>query len=450
MVRSLKLTALVLFILLLAPQFSHSATYIALDSIAGGYYSGDTVIVNQPVRFVFRLVYTPGDGSGITGSTNGFQVWTKKNGSYTNNFTPITYDTLPITWSNIYDGGVFMDPRGVDGIGKDTVGFGGFAMFKPGFQDGFNSLVWWVETTPLAVGDTLCIDSSFYPPGGTWLWSTNGPLGAFAPGWSGRACFVVVSDEMLDTDGDGIANGVDNCPDVYNPNQYDSDGDNLGDACDNCPYDQNPGQEDGDDDGIGDVCDNCVDDANSDQSDVDLDGVGDVCDNCPDDPNQNQQNSDMDSYGDACDNCPDDTNEDQADDDFDGIGNVCDNCVADPNPDQQDSDGDLLGDACDNCPDDPNPSQEDADLDGAGDACDNCPAAYNPAQGDADGDGVGDICDNCPVIPNPDQADSNENNIGDACELTCGDSNGDGSINLLDVTHTINYLYKEGPEPDCY
>ncbi|UCD94834.1 MAG: M28 family peptidase [Candidatus Zixiibacteriota bacterium] len=30
-----------------------------------------------------------------------------------------------------------------------------------------------------------------------------------------------------------------------------------------------------------------------------------------------------------------------------------------------------------------------------------------------------------------------------------GDANGDGGVNLLDVTHLINYLYKEGPEPIC-
>jgi len=38
-----------------------------------------------------------------------------------------------------------------------------------------------------------------------------------------------------DLDGDGIANDVDNCPDVANPSQVDSDLDGLGDACDPTP-----------------------------------------------------------------------------------------------------------------------------------------------------------------------------------------------------------------------
>ena len=35
-----------------------------------------------------------------------------------------------------------------------------------------------------------------------------------------------------DTDGDGIADGADNCPGISNPDQADSDGDGYGDACD--------------------------------------------------------------------------------------------------------------------------------------------------------------------------------------------------------------------------
>ncbi len=78
-----------------------------------------------------------------------------------------------------------------------------------------------------------------------------------------------------DDDGDGVLNGVDNCPGVPNDDQTDLDTDGLGDACDddadgdgllnvddNCPYDDNPGQSDLDQDGIGDVCDDTFDAVN--------------------------------------------------------------------------------------------------------------------------------------------------------------------------------------------
>ena len=38
-----------------------------------------------------------------------------------------------------------------------------------------------------------------------------------------------------DGDGDGIADRIDNCPDVPNGDQADGDGDNAGDACDANP-----------------------------------------------------------------------------------------------------------------------------------------------------------------------------------------------------------------------
>lgn len=40
--------------------------------------------------------------------------------------------------------------------------------------------------------------------------------------------------QVVDTDGDGLADDVDNCPTVGNADQLNQDGDLLGDACDEC------------------------------------------------------------------------------------------------------------------------------------------------------------------------------------------------------------------------
>jgi hypothetical protein len=69
-----------------------------------------------------------------------------------------------------------------------------------------------------------------------------------------------------DADGDGVLDGVDNCPHDANSNQLDSDGDKVGNACDNCPQNGNADQLNTDmaNDG-GDACDtdddndNCLD-----------------------------------------------------------------------------------------------------------------------------------------------------------------------------------------------
>jgi hypothetical protein len=74
----------------------------------------------------------------------------------------------------------------------------------------------------------------------------------------------------------------------------DSDGDGINDACDNCPQVPNPGQEDLDGDWEGDVCD----------ADMDGDGVPNASDNCPVNNNPDQGDLDSDGVGDACDACP--------------------------------------------------------------------------------------------------------------------------------------------------
>ena len=160
--------------------------------------------------------------------------------------------------------------------------------------------------------------------------------------------FVTTLDLGGDLDGDGVLDGVDNCPLTPNTDQANNDGDALGDACD----------PDDDNDGVLDGPDNCPLVANSDQTDTDGDGQGDACD---------------------------------SDDDNDGVPDTTDNCPLTANPDQANNDGDALGDACD--PDD--------DNDGVPDTTDNCQFTPNPEQEDADFDGIGDACD--PVFNSSDE-----------------------------------------------
>lgn len=285
--------------------------------------------------------------------------------------------------------------------------------------------------------------------------------------------------ELIDGDGDHVPDPVDNCPTVPNPGQENADGDSHGDACDACPLDSAkiaPGicgcgvvDVDSDGDGFADCIDNCPAVANPDQANADGDGVGDACDPCPLDPNND---ADGDGLCGDVDNCPIVANPDQEDADSDGVGDACDTCT--------DSDGDGFGNpgfpanlcALDNCPNLANPDQADADGDGLGDSCDectdtdndgfgdpgfpantcpddNCPAVANPAQADTDGDGIGDLCDtctdtdgdgfgnpgfpantcptdNCPAVANPAQADADGDGLGDECD-PCTDTDGDGS-----------------------
>lgn len=127
-----------------------------------------------------------------------------------------------------------------------------------------------------------------------------------------------------DTDGDGVYDDKDACPDVAGLEQFmgcpDSDSDGIEDSKDNCPNDAGPAENmgcpDTDGDGTLDKDDNCVDEAGPAYNngcpdpDTDGDGVVDSKDNCKDVAGPASNNgcpTDRDNDGvlDADDKCPD-------------------------------------------------------------------------------------------------------------------------------------------------
>lgn len=218
-----------------------------------------------------------------------------------------------------------------------------------------------------------------------------------------------------DTDGDGVLDPVDLCPNTIAGASVDANG------C--APY-----QKDTDSDGIMDDVDNCVTTANADQADADGDGVGDVCDNAPNTPNADQADTDGDGTPDAEDD----------DDDNDGVPDTEDDFPTDPS-ETTDTDGDGQGDNADT----------DLDNDGIANSLDNCPSTPNANQLDTDGDGIGDVCDN----------DDDNDGFSDADEITCGsdpllasskplDTDADGIPNCLDEDDD-NDGYSDQDETTC-
>ena len=128
---------------------------------------------------------------------------------------------------------------------------------------------------------------------------------------------VVVANTGVDSDGDGVADPYDVCPNDATAT-IDEDGDGLCGAADACPLDP--------------------------QNDVDNDGVCGNVDNCPAVSNPGQANQEGDAYGDACDACPTLPGSDA---DGDGVCDASDNCPGLANSDQRDEDSDGRGDACD-------------------------------------------------------------------------------------------------------
>ena len=170
----------------------------------------------------------------------------------------------------------------VSPLGTETVGF---RLYGPAAPTCAGTPVFETVAIPYPLGGGAVSSTPPFTPtaAGTYRWvvlysgdANNVPVSTAC----GPANATIVDPggavAVADTDGDGVADGTDNCPTTANPTQADTDGDRIGDACDPAGT---PGDRDSD--GVPDATDNCPDLANASQSDQDADAVGDACESLP-------------------------------------------------------------------------------------------------------------------------------------------------------------------------
>ncbi len=105
---------------------------------------------------------------------------------------PVCESARP-TLTDYFDGGIFTDEFDSDGTGADTIQFTALVFFGSGLPVGYDSTLYTISFTvsPDHIGKTICLDSSFVPPGGTWLWAIENST--VWPAWDGPYCFEVAA-----------------------------------------------------------------------------------------------------------------------------------------------------------------------------------------------------------------------------------------------------------------
>lgn len=150
---------------------------------------GSDTLGTGPCNFEFTWDNT-GAPAPLSGFTNGFAFSLTGGTRDAVQVDSLFYDDAVRNCGN-FDSGGKINKFSWDGLGTDTIGLGGFYMSDVGMAVGATCLMakFSVNINADADGETFCIDSAWYPPGGDWLWSFD--AGTADCGWAGPFCWLM-------------------------------------------------------------------------------------------------------------------------------------------------------------------------------------------------------------------------------------------------------------------
>lgn len=189
--------------------------YITLEDVANIVTDPDSgsigyVLTESVVQLDVR--FQGGGGDDIGGFTNGISLSSPNNPAVTwDSLWAVSLDVLndaqfdlllQIDYFSDTSAGSDVELKKdlITGDGMDVAAFSGSKMFGSGFPGALNDTVYTISFGPIPRdfdGDTLCLDSIFYPTSGFWKW-VKVELGAdpFVPDWGGPYCYQISNDSL--------------------------------------------------------------------------------------------------------------------------------------------------------------------------------------------------------------------------------------------------------------
>ena len=181
-----------LFILLTALILSYGLVQgqsVTLDNVEGITDPG-IIPIDQQITFNIRLTNNDIARGGIT---NGFSIYSPDGATW----GATVADTFALNWRSMFDLVFQIFKINTDGMGADTVGFGGSKfMFGDGLPPGFDELAYKITIGPIDAshhGKTIILDSTFYPTTGSWKWTPNEK-----PAWDGPHTYLIKDPNVVE------------------------------------------------------------------------------------------------------------------------------------------------------------------------------------------------------------------------------------------------------------
>lgn len=164
-----------------------NADGITVESTSGTWDDVGTTKIVPGAEVTYTLRYDNTTGPNIGGMTNGYVVTTDDPGGFG------AISGASIAGVAYWEG--FFDLVWAEGaLDASTVRFGGSKMTSTGLPAGFNDLTFTVTVDGITEGYELCIDSTYYPPTGTWKWVGGNPE---IPNWGGPYCYTAETPPCL-------------------------------------------------------------------------------------------------------------------------------------------------------------------------------------------------------------------------------------------------------------